>query len=149
KEAEQAKLELLNTRKQVTITSEAVKHNFINTEQVLKLTSDNIKWDDAQQRFIVYGEDGRERYNSQYEPMTVGEFLAEFAQNNKHLVRGDVRPGAGSSESARSGLNGQRYELKQIFGKESNSALASKLMKEDPKMYRAMKEQARAQGLIA
>jgi hypothetical protein len=149
REVEDAKAEALNIRKDVAITNAASKVNFVNTEVVLKLTKDNIKYDSEKGRFIVLSDSGQPRLNAAMEDMTLDEFYTEFAAKNKYLVRGDIVPGTNSSENTRSNLskNGQ-YEVKDIFGPKSNSRLANELAKADPAEYKRLKAIARTAGLV-
>jgi len=145
-----AKKEAQEVRKLVAIQNAASKLNFVNADVVVKLTKDAIKYHEQDGRFIVLNEQGQERLNASYEPMSLEEFYTEFATNNAYLVRGDVKPGVGSTEGGRFGVAGEgKFELKQIFGKDSDAKLANKLKKENPKEYARLKEQARASGLLA
>lgn len=145
-----AKQEATNVRKQVAITNAASKVNFVNTEVVSKLTQDSIKYDESKGRFVVLGENGAERMNASYEPMSLDEFYTEFASKNPYLVRGSVKTGTGSTESGRFDVSANgKYEVKQIFGKGSDSKLAMTLYKEDPKEYQRLKGIAKSSGLIA
>lgn len=150
KEAEKAREEVLNLRKSTAIQSAASKQNFFNLEAVQVLTEKFVKYDQQNSRFVVMNEQGQERLNASFEPMSLEEYYAEFAEKNKYLVRGDVRPGAGSSESARSSLNNTgKISVEQVFGPKSSAKLANDLAKSDIREYHRLKEVARTQGLIS
>src|SRR6185437_513495 len=146
-EATEARKEALEVRKQVAITQAASKINFVDSAVVTKLTHDSVKWDTDKNRFIVIGPTGQTRLNASFDPMTLEEFYNEFATQNPYLVRGDFKGGAGSSSRNDLSSNG-KLELKQVFGKGSNSKVASQLMKDNPNEYRRMKKEAQAAGLI-
>lgn len=147
REVEAARQENLNFRKQTAINNAASKFPFHNLEAVRVLTEPYIKWEEKDKKFVVLNDQGSERLNASFEPMTLEEFYEEFANKNKYLVRGEVRPGVGSSES--SGFrHGGKISVEQIFGPKSSSKLANDLAKSDIKEYRRLKEIAKAQGLI-
>lgn len=150
KEAETAKSILETTRKRIAIQSAASKANFIDVEVVTKLTEEKIKFDEARGKFIVLNDNGSERMNASYEPMSPDEYFAEFAAKNPYLVRGDVKPGTGSAESQRSGLsNNGKYTVEQIFGPKSVGKLANDLMRSDPAEYKRLKAIAKDAKLIS
>ncbi len=149
-EASEARKETINVRKQVAIANAASKVNFVNVEVVAKLTSDSIHYDADKKKFVVLGENGQERMNSAFDPMTLDEFYTEFAAKNPYLVRGDVKGGVGSTENKRfdTTANG-KYEVKQIFGKDSDSRLAMELKRENPAEYARLRKIAVEGRLIA
>lgn len=148
--AQRANKELVETRKQVAISKAVSELNFVNNDVVSKLTDTNIRWDGEKGKFVVVGDDGNPRMNSSLEPMSLKEFYSEFAAQNPYLVRGDVKAGAGSGSSSRSDVsNNGKYEVKQIFGKESNASLANQLKKSNPQEYARLKQIARDAHLIA
>jgi hypothetical protein len=145
KDANGKALEIQKTHAMLTAASQV---NFVDVNIVTKLTGDQVKYDDASGKFVVLNEQGTPRMNSAFEPMTLAEFYQEYANKHSYLVRGDVKGGAGSSESQRSGSQIGKYSVEQIFGKNSNAALANKLAKTDYKEYSRLKIQAKEQGLI-
>lgn len=147
-EARTATQKVIDVQKQVAIGNAASKVNFVNNEVVATLTKDNVKWDSDKNKFIVVGDNGEPRMNSSFEPMSLEEFYTEFAAKNPYLVRGDVRTGTGSSESRRDVTGNGKFEIKQIFGRESNAALANKLALENPAEYQRLKKVAQSSGLI-
>jgi hypothetical protein len=149
-ETAQAREEAVNIRKTGAIQSAAARTNFINTEIVAKLTADNIKWDATKGKFTVVADNGTPRLNASFEDMSLDEFYADYAAKNPYLVRGDVRPGVGSSENGRFDIsNNGKYEVKQIFGKGSSAVAAQKLMNENPAEYRRLRKIAVESGLLA
>jgi hypothetical protein len=148
-EVKTARSEAINIRKEIAIANAASKINFVNNEVISKLTKDNISWDADKNKFVVIGVDGSPRLNGSFDPMSLDEFYTEYASQNPYLVRGDVKGGSGSKESSHSGVMGSgKFEVKQIFGKESNSRLAMQLMKENPTEYHRMKALAISSGLL-
>lgn len=142
-----ARADAVNVRKQVAINSSAAKANFINTDVVAKLTQDDIKWDADRGKFVVNGPNGQLRLNAGLDPMSLDEYMNEFAVQNPYLVRGDVKPGIGSTGN-RGITNNGKYEVAQIFGAKSDSRLAMALMKENPAEYHRLKDIARESGLV-
>lgn len=149
-EVKTARSEAINIRKEIAIANAASKVNFVNNEVVTKLTKDNIQWDGDKNRFIVIGVDGSKRLNASFDPMSLEEYYTEFAAQNPYLVRGDVKSGVGSKENSRNDVsNNGKFEVKQIFGKGSDSRLASQLMKDNPAEYKRMRAIAVSSGLLA
>lgn len=148
-EAKTARTEFINVRKEVAISSAISKIGFVNNDVVSKLTKDELTWDSDKNRFTVLGPDGTPRLNSAFDPMSLEEFYTEFAVKNPYLVRGDVKGGSGSSERSRNDVtNNGKFEVKQIFGRESDGILANKLKKENPAEYARLKVIALQNQLI-
>ena len=147
-EIAKAKNDTVNVRKQVAIQNAAGKCGFVDVEEVAALTEKFVSTDDSG-KFIVLNEAGTPRVNSSYNPMTLEEFYTEYAAKKPHLVRGDVKLGTGASQAARTLSGNGKYELTQIFGPKSNSALANKLGTENPQEYKRLKVIAREAGLVA
>jgi len=151
KELEVARAEALNVRKEVAITSAATKSaEWVDLDVVRKLTQDTVHYDADKSKWVVLNEKGQPRLNAAMEDMSLAEFFNDFAAKNPYLVKSSIKQGVGSTEANRSALsrNG-KFEVAQIFGKTSNSALASKLMKDDPAEYRRLKVIAKEAGLLA
>lgn len=149
KEAKAARAETIAVKKQNAIQAAATEHNFFNPQVVSKLTEDKIQWNSEKSKFIVLGDDGSERLGADGNSLTVSAYLKEFAQSNSYLVRGDVKPGVGSSENARPySTTSERDKLKAIFGPGSDSQKANRIGVENPQLYRQMKREARALGII-
>jgi hypothetical protein len=150
KEALDARADAEGVRKQNAIQSAAGKNGFFNVDQVVKLTGDLVKYDATTKSFTVFTENGTERLNSEYKPMTLDEFYIEFAAKNPYLVRSDVKGGSGSSESVRTGVTGNgKFTVDQIFGKTSSGVLAQQLMKTNPAEYHRLKGVAKENGILA
>lgn len=143
------KNDAVEIKKQVAMQIAAGKANFIEVGQATELTSKFVKFDETRNQFVVHSENGAERLNSSYEPMTLEEFYKEFADKNPHLVRGDAKGGAGSTQAQRPGSVAGKYEMSQIFGPKSNGALANKLAKENLPEYRRLKAQAIEAGILS
>lgn len=150
KEAQEAKDALLTSRKQVAMRDAASKFNFVDVSVATQLTQDKVRWDETRNRFVVLSETGSERMNASFEPMSLDEFYEEFASKSPYLVRGDVKPGSGSTESGRAGVSANgKYAVEDIFGPKSSSLKAHQLSKENMAEYRRLKVIAQEQGLIA
>lgn len=149
KEVERAKADSLDVRKQVAIQDAAGDVGFVNVNIVSKLTSDQVKYDETLGRFIVYAENGQQRLNASYEPMSLKEFYAEFADKNPYLVRSDAKGGSGSSQSQKVGGTATKYALADVFGTKSNAALANKLAHDNYPEYKRMRVAAVEAGLLS
>jgi hypothetical protein len=77
--------------------------------------------------------------------MSLSELAAETAAARPYLVRSTLRGGSGSVE--RTSFEPD-LKLEKFFGKTSDSKAANQLSLRDPKRYRALREQAKAKGLI-
>lgn len=148
KEVSEARTALLNERRNTAITNAASKLNFVNVGVVAKLTQDQVQWDENRNRFIVLNDQGTERMNAAYEPMSLDEFYAEYASKNPYLVRGDVKSGSGSSESRSALSRDGKYAVEQIFGPKSDSRLANRLAMENYPEYARLKAVAKENGLL-
>lgn len=146
KEAKQYKDKFEDLRRKIAIQTAAAKHNFVDVNVVMKLTEDAVQWDSERGAFVVM-EGGVARMNSSFEPMSLEEYYAEYANKSPYLVRSDARSGNGSSESNAS--NGSKLKLTDLFGPDSSGKLANELAQSNPAEYRRLREQARQQGLIA
>jgi hypothetical protein len=126
-------------RKEAFISKKCLDYDFVDSEIVSSLTEQSIEWSEAKQDFVVAGAE-----------MTTNEFFATFAAQKPYLVKSDVKTGAGSSESSRTGLSsGQsRYKVDQIFGKTSNSKMANDLATNNPQEYRRLKAEAKNKRII-
>jgi hypothetical protein len=146
--AKQAEDNVLKEKKSNLINTFATKENFVNLRAVSTLTEGNIRWDATNSKWEVLNDEGQPRLNAAYEPMTVSEFFADFAEKNPYLVKGEVKPGSGSGPATVSTPTG-RFTVEQIFGKGSNAKLANDLGNQNPAEYKRLKAEARAKGIIA
>lgn len=142
----QTKAETLKVRMDAAIMSAAGKVGFVDVGDVVQLTRGSVKWDEGRQTFVVVNDQGVERLNSSYNPMTLEEFYMEYANKKPHLVRSDIKGGAGSAESLPTGARGT--DIKRIFGKESSAKEALELKRKDPAEYKRLKQDAVKMGLI-
>ncbi len=149
KEAQAARNETIAVRKQNIIQDAAAKLGFFNPSQVAQLTDKDVQWDAGKQKFIVLGEDGTERLGIDGNPLTVDGYYKEFASKNTHLVRGDVKPGVGSSENKIPySTLGEKEKLAKLFGRGSDGKAANDLALSDPNEYKRQRHVARRLGLI-
>lgn len=149
RDVDNARNETTKVRRDVVIQKAANEANFVNVEVVAKLTADNIRWNSDKSKFEVVGDDGQPRVNSAYEPMTIGEFYTEYAAKNPYLVRSDVRSGNGSREGRTDVTRDGKLELKQVFGKGSDSKLANDLAIKNPAEYARLRVLAKEAGLLS
>ncbi len=147
-EIQKAKEETVAVRKQNAITEAGAKYNFYNPAQLAKLTSDEIRWDGA--KFVVLGSDATPRLGLDGSTLSLDSFFREFAAQNPHLVRGDVKPGIGSREAQQPpyATLGEKEKLTQLFGRKSDSKKANDLAMSDPAEYKRQRHAARRLGLI-
>lgn len=150
REAVQASDALTSMKKQIAIQSAASKVNFVDINVVTTLTKDQVKFDTELGRFTVLNDNGSVRMNASFEPTTLDEFYQEFAATYSYLVRGEVKPGAGSAESTKGGgPYGNTHTVEEIFGPKSDSKAANTLALRNPKEYQRLKAVAREKGLVA
>lgn len=151
KAAEAAKNEAASVKKAVAMRDAASKIGFFDTQMVVNANEGFIKYDEDVKDYVVVPNDNKSPYrmNSQYAPMTLEEYFQEYAVKNPWMVRGDVKAGAGSTESQKSGLGGSKFKVEDIFGPKSNGRLANEFAKADPAGYRRLKDEARAKNLVA
>jgi len=137
------------TAKENLVLSLANKLNFVRPDQVTKLAGDRIVFDESAKRFTVKNDDGSTALDGKGQPLSVEAFLESFAAENRHMVRGDVKPGVGSTESRQwSGTPDPTSELRKLFGRNSNSRLANELAMRNPAEYKRQKTEAKRLGLI-
>lgn len=149
KAASEARNEAVQVRKSVAIRDAANKVGFFDLEEVAQLTDKYIRFDEATGRFKVINDDGVDRHNAAFEPMSLEEFYQEYASKKPHLVRTDLRGGVGSTESQRAISSDGKYAIEQLFGPKADAAKANKLALENKQEYRRLKELARKAGLIS
>lgn len=98
--AKAAEARELNLRKETAMSRAMQKAaKFVDTSDVMDLTSKNIVWNDELERFVVLGPDKKIKQNSTLDPMTLEEYFTDFAQKRPYLVNGDIVAGAGSHEA--------------------------------------------------
>jgi hypothetical protein len=150
KESKTVKQELAKVKKQNAIQDAASKHGFVDVGQVSKLVGDEIVYDSTKNQFHVVDEHGTVRTGLDGStPLTLDSFFQDFANRNGHLVRGTVKPGVGSSTDARPySPQTDAQKLKAIFGKGSSSKAANDMAMQNPQLYKQMRREARALGII-
>jgi len=137
------------TAKENLVLSLANKLNFVRPDQVNKLAGDRIHFDEAAKKFVVKNTDGSVATGPDGQPVSIESYLAAFAGENGHMVRGEVKPGVGSTESrAWSGDPDPASELRKLFGRGSNARLANQVAQRNPLEYKRLKNEARRLGLI-
>lgn len=144
-EAKAATDRLINFQKEIAITKAADKANFIDPSVVVQLVKDKVVIGDDGKMTIV-GDNGEQRMNASYQALSLDEFMQEFAQQRKYLVRSDTKTGVGSTAT---NMPGSSFKVEDIFGPKSNSVKAMDLKKSNPTLYKAMKERAVKEGLLA
>lgn len=118
---------------------------FIDLSLVIKDTQDQVRYDETYKRYVVLNSEGHPRMNKSMEPMTLEEFYEEYATKKPWAVNPSFKGGAGSTKS--NGPGG-KYKLEEVFGAKSDAKKAVALMQENPTLYRAMKLQAKENGLL-
>jgi hypothetical protein len=101
-DAKKAQEEVLRVRKEVAISRSATKQNFHELEVVSKMIWDNIEWNDEIKGFVII-ENGSIKQNSSLQPMSLDEYLLDFASKRPYLVNGDVKSGTGATENSKGG----------------------------------------------
>lgn len=134
-ELESEKQARIGERKINALTSAAQEQDFIDPTLVVKLVEDLVKYDTDGKNFKVFNEQGQERWNEFMKPMTLKEFMAEFASTHKFLVRGKNTSGTGATEdTAIAGRKWTRAEIAALQTKpveyEKNRVEILKAMKE-------------------
>lgn len=147
---QESEARIITVRKQVAMQEAAAGVGFVDPNLVFKDTDDRVQWSTDRGKFVVVNEQGTERLNSSYEPMSLVEFYTEYAAKKPFMVRGEVRTGVGSgvNNPAVGGGNG-RFQVEQIFGPKSDSRKAQALIKSDPKQYAELRKVAVENGLIS
>lgn len=148
KEAEQAKRENSETLKKVAITSAAQKAKFRDTNEIIKLTQDEVVWNPDLNRFVVLNEHGQPRMNEALEPLSLEGFYLEYAEKKKYLVHSDFQPGLGTTPSTGFDANFANLKLTDLFGKDSKPQQTMRLKKENITLYNKLRDQAKRQGLV-
>lgn len=136
-EAKEARDESMKIRKEVAIARAATKQNFYELDVVSNIIWDKVEYDADAGTFVVK-ENGVVKQNSSMVPMTLEEYLTDFASKRPYLVNGDVKGGSNSTDSKNSGGAGlvkTRADLKSAkeksdfitkFGLEKYEALPAK-----------------------
>lgn len=132
------KNDLYDVRKHTALATAAAKIGFVDVDDVLQLTKNDVEFDEGRKTFIVKGEAGQPRLNNSLEPMTLDEFYKEYAHKKPFLVRADARGGTGSVET-KAGSASSSVKIEDVFGPKSNVNVAAQLMRDDPERYRVLK----------
>ena len=109
---------LLGDKKRGAVIDASVKHNVVDPKVVAKLVEDFIDFDDDGEMF-VRKDDGKPRYGSSGDYMTVSEFLGEYLKDKPVLVKSAAGGGGGSNPSktpAKSGGDVKLSPLEKIAG---------------------------------
>lgn len=147
KESEKHQAEFESLRRTNAITSAVGDIGFYKPEYVSALTESRVRFDSARGKFVVLNDQGTERMNSSFEPMSLKEYYQEFAAENPFLVKGTAATGVGSTQSAGLSSNGI-HKVEDIFGPKSNAKFANDLAKTNINEYRRLKSIAQANHLI-
>lgn len=121
------------------------KEGAIDPEVMAMLLSKSVAVDEHGNLQVV-SEAGTPRLGADFTPLSVESLVKEFAESRPFLIRGQVKPGTGSSESM--GSYRPQVRLDSIFGAKSDARKAMALKREDPERYRQLREAAKAQGLL-
>lgn len=73
--------------------------SFVDPKIVRQLVDASIVLDAESGNWVVKGENGQVRQNSSLQPMSVKEYMSEFAAQHPYLVKGQTKGGSGSAES--------------------------------------------------
>ena len=147
-EADELRNQLQTFRKEQAITRAAERFGFHDSAAIAELTNKFVEFDPQYNRYVVKDEHGSPRLNNRLEPMSLDDFYQDYAANHPWTVRAEVRPGIGSTPSSTT-TNGEDIPLEKLFGPGSDSALANKIAQRDIKLYRRLKQDARARGLVS
>lgn len=113
-EAKEAREEAMKVRKEVAIARAATKQNFYELDVVSNMIWDKVEFDADSNTFVVK-EGGVIKQNSSMVPMTLEEYLTDFASKRPYLVNGDVKGGSNSTDNKSNnsaGLIKTRADLK-------------------------------------
>lgn len=98
KEINTLRSESLRIRKEQAIRDAASKQGFHEIVTVIKLTGDEVVWNDDHNAFVVM-ENGIVKNNASMQPMSLDEYYAAYAAQRPYLVSSDMRGGAGSKKN--------------------------------------------------
>ena len=140
--------QLTDGRTAQTLSDALADGSWVNAGVVSDLLKAKIAWNTETNKPVVLDAEGLPRLNKDYDPMTLKEMLTEFAEAHPYLVRGTTKSGSASAAATRSTLGADAVRVEQIFGKNSNSALANRTAIRSPREYAAMKLEAQRRGLI-
>jgi len=149
---ERTKEDMIEVRKINSIKLAMGKIEWVDDEAVEEITKKFVKYDPEEDDFFVVSEPKatQPRLNAAMQKMTLQEFYQDYAQNKKHLVKGDLKFGTGSGESNRSSLTGKKYTTEDLFtNKPGSGKRAMELKRLDPKMYQQLRQTAIEEGKLA
>jgi hypothetical protein len=104
--------EIYSMRKDAAITDAISGIPFVNLKQVKVLTGDAIELDPDTQKFVIRNEDGDIIQGDDFKPLSLKAYFAQYAEQNPHMVRSDVKGGAGSTPNAAPGAPGEFAHIK-------------------------------------
>lgn len=100
KEKKALEKEMFQMQKSSAMRNAMAKTPFLNTEDVLKLTSANVEWDKDTKSWIVRDDNGAIMQDDTLKPLSLEKFYAQYAEKRPYFVRSDAKGGANSSSSS-------------------------------------------------
>jgi hypothetical protein len=85
---------------------------FVNLKQVKVLTGDAIELDADSGNYVVRNEEGQIMMGDDFKPVSLKDYFTKYAELNPHMVRSDVKGGAGSTPNAAPGTPGEFANIK-------------------------------------
>jgi hypothetical protein len=85
---------------------------FVNLKQVKVLTGDAIELDSESGNYVVRNDDGQIMMGDDFKPVSLKDYFTKYAELNPHMVRSDVKGGAGSTPNAAPGTPGEFAHIK-------------------------------------
>lgn len=157
--AEDAALQLAEARAELTalkaaeaesklksaLLSAVSAESFFDAPLAADLLRQSVKLVDGKP-IVIDPATGETRLGADFNPMGLKEAAQELAQQKAFLVRGQMKPGAGSVPSL--GDRSNLPKLETLFGPKSDGGAANKLCLQNPTLYRKLKAEARERGLI-
>lgn len=124
---------------------QAAAHEFFDPQIAATCLAQYVQYQgDA---LVVLGKDGEPRLGSDGEAFSLKDLAEEWGNSHKYMVRSSFVGGSGSV--AGGGPRETGPKLSEIFGKDSDGAMANQLSLRNPAEYRRLRVRAVAAGLLS
>ena len=139
KENQQAKLD-------IQLRAAASTVDFYDQNLGVRLMGDHVRTG-PDGHLVVVNEDGTPMLSKTLAPVTLAELAQRVGDQHAYLIKGQVKGGAGSTPSA-GRPSTPRPTPEEVFKSANSGAIAHKLSHENPQLYREIRAEAVAAGIL-
>ena len=141
-EKARAEAEVLKLR----LTDLAEEHSRERLENAITRAANAERFVDPEQCSLLIDKASLVKEDGSVDAAKVNSAVAALAQRSPHLIRGEVKPGAGSAPAQ--SVPADAPKLEELFGRGSNAKKCNELAIKNPSLYRTLRAQALRRGLV-